>query len=139
MNNERVAEQIAEDTEIFGSTRRAAPVFEIRRLMIEKGLRNSDIAARLRVSEANVSRMLRGDQNLKIDTLYLLAGAIEENLNFTFSEGRREHLVEKIQRRTSQEEVFDIEYATFSLSNDCFLEMAENLEERSNEAVFAFG
>ncbi|AZF22264.1 helix-turn-helix transcriptional regulator [Pseudomonas sp. R3-52-08] len=139
MNNERVAEQIAEDMEIFGSTRRAAPVFEIRRLMIEKGIRNSDVAARLRVSEANVSRMLRGDQNLKIDTLYLLASAVEEKLNFSFSDEVRPVRVTGKVKKTCGEDTFDNDYAVFSLNHELFLEIAGDLEERSNEAVFALG
>lgn len=139
MNNERVAEQIAEDMEIFGSTRRAAPVFEIRRLMIEKGIRNSDVAARLKVSEANVSRMLRGDQNLKIDTLYSLAGAIEESLHLSFSDpGRHIRVAERV-KETCGEDTFDADYPVFSLNSELFLEMAANLEDCSDEAIVAFG
>ncbi|WP_223522937.1 helix-turn-helix domain-containing protein [Pseudomonas sp. BF-RE-24] len=86
MNNFDIAQQIAEDAEIFGFARRAAPIFEIRRLMQLKGLRNIDIAERLGVSEANVSRWLRGDQNLKLDTVHSLADAVEEKLNICFGE-----------------------------------------------------
>lgn len=86
MNNFDIAKQIAEDGEIFGYSRRAAPVFEIRRLMQIKGLKNADIAERLGVSEANVSRWLRGDQNLKLDTIHSLADAVEEKLNICFGE-----------------------------------------------------
>ena len=78
--------RIKEDFDIYGAAWRSAPVFAFRRLMSEKGLRNSDIAERLGVSEANVSRMLRGDQNLKIDSLNLLAAAIEEPLIISFGD-----------------------------------------------------
>ncbi|CAM3724352.1 helix-turn-helix transcriptional regulator [Pseudomonas wadenswilerensis] len=88
MNNFDIAQQIAEDAELFGYARRAAPVFEIRRLMQDKGLKNIDIAERLGVSEANVSRWLRGDQNLKLDTIHSLADAVAEKLNIYFGESQ---------------------------------------------------
>ncbi|MCU1722399.1 helix-turn-helix domain-containing protein [Pseudomonas sp. 5P_5.1_Bac1] len=92
MNNFDISQQIAEDAEIFGFARRAAAVFEIRRIMQSKGLKNIDIAERLGVSEANISRWLRGDQNLKLDTIYSLADAVQEKLNICFGEslGKRE-------------------------------------------------
>ncbi|WP_454876049.1 helix-turn-helix domain-containing protein [Pseudomonas farris] len=86
MRNEEIALQIEEDAILYGSSRRSGPIFEIRRIMAEKGIRNSDVAARLKVSEANVSRMLRGDQNVKIDTLYMLADAVQETMTISFSE-----------------------------------------------------
>jgi len=56
MNNFDIAQQIAEDAEVFSYARRGAPILEIRRIMALKGLKNIDIAERLGVSEANVSR-----------------------------------------------------------------------------------
>lgn len=65
---------------IFQAVRRSDFPMQIRAKMLEKGLKNIDIAERLMVSEANVSRWLRGNQNLSVDTLYQLADAIEEPL-----------------------------------------------------------
>lgn len=81
MSNHDIASQIKEDLEIFGPTWRSSFAFDIKRTMISKGLKNIDLAERLQVSEANVSRMLRGDQNFKIETMYLLAAAVGEKLN----------------------------------------------------------
>jgi len=76
-----IAKQIAENAVIFKGIRRSDVIFQIRQKMVEKSLKNSDLAERLGVSEANVSRWLRGDQNIKIDTLYLLADAIQQPLS----------------------------------------------------------
>lgn len=81
MENFEVASQIQEDLEIFGLAWRSSFAFDIKRAMLDQGLRNIDIAERLQVSEANISRMLRGDQNLKIETMYMLAAAVGEHLN----------------------------------------------------------
>lgn len=84
MNNFDIAKEIAEDAEVFSYARRAAPIFEVRRIMALKGLKNIDLAERLGVSEANISRWLRGDQNLKLDTLYSISDAIQERLDLCF-------------------------------------------------------
>jgi transcriptional regulator with XRE-family HTH domain len=86
MNNAEIAEKIKEEYELYGLSWRFAPVAEFRCAMQEKGVKSKDIAERLGVTEANISRLLRGDQNLKIDTLYLLALALEKKLEFTLSE-----------------------------------------------------
>jgi transcriptional regulator with XRE-family HTH domain len=51
--------------------------------MRRKQIRNSDVAERLGVSEANVCRWLKGKGNVTIDTLYLLADAIDESLTIS--------------------------------------------------------
>jgi transcriptional regulator with XRE-family HTH domain len=81
VNNADIAKKIAEDALIYRGIRRSDVVLQIRQHMVRKGIKNSDIAERLGVSEANVSRWLKGNQNIQIDTLYLLADAIEESLS----------------------------------------------------------
>lgn len=78
--NSEVHKNIVSHTAIFQTVRRSDFPMQIRAKMLEKGLKNIDIAERLMVTEANVSRWLRGNQNLSIDTLYQLADAIEEPL-----------------------------------------------------------
>jgi transcriptional regulator with XRE-family HTH domain len=80
LNNHKFAESIGQSTAVWRDVRRAEPTLQIRRLMRAKNLRNVDIAERLGISEANVSRLLRGNQNLKLDTLYSLADALNETL-----------------------------------------------------------
>ena len=81
MDNYEIARHLKEDLEIFGPTWRSSFAFDIKRAMISKGLKNTDIAERLDVSEANISRMLRGDQNIKLETMYMLAASVGEALN----------------------------------------------------------
>lgn len=82
--NQSIRELIAAENSIYRCARRAHVAAIIRGKMLEKGLRNVDIAERIGTSEPNVSRWLRGTQNLSIDTLYLLADAIEERLSIIF-------------------------------------------------------
>jgi transcriptional regulator with XRE-family HTH domain len=84
--NAELKKKIATNLAIFQSVRRADLAMQIRTKMLEKGLRSVDLAERLGVSEANVSRWLRGNQNLGIDTMHLLADALEVPLKITFSE-----------------------------------------------------
>ncbi|MBB4226080.1 helix-turn-helix domain-containing protein [Variovorax guangxiensis] len=83
--NEAVRDYISENSEIFVDARRLEAALAIRKKMQDKGLRVSDIAFRLGVAEANVSRWLRGNQNLSLDTLYRLADAMEEPIQIGFS------------------------------------------------------
>lgn len=80
-SNATIFQQLQEETGIFRAARRSDVVMKIRLKMTEKGLRNVDLAERIGVSEANISRWLKGNQNLSIDTIYLLADAIEEPLS----------------------------------------------------------
>jgi transcriptional regulator with XRE-family HTH domain len=81
-HNIEVRSKIEQNRKMLTSLRRADIVMQFRNQMVAKGIRNSDIAERLCVSEANVSRWLKGNQNLSLDTLYLLADAVEEPLTF---------------------------------------------------------
>jgi transcriptional regulator with XRE-family HTH domain len=76
MSNAELFEQIKGSRALLTGGRRAAVAFMFRALMVERKLKNVDIALRLGVSEANVSRWLRGDQNLSLDTLHALSDAL---------------------------------------------------------------
>lgn len=82
-HNATVHKKILANTPIFRAARRSDISTQIRSVMLEKGLKNVDLADRLGVSEANISRWLRGNQNLSLDTLYQLADAVEEPLRLT--------------------------------------------------------
>ena len=84
--NAEIKKKIEANIAIFQAVRRADLAMQIRTKMIEKGLRSVDLAERLGVSEANVSRWLRGNQNLGIDTMHQLADALEVPLKITFIE-----------------------------------------------------
>ncbi|MFN3791382.1 helix-turn-helix domain-containing protein [Massilia sp.] len=84
-SNDVIASEVLEKGELWGALRRALPVQQIRRIMRDKNILNKDLAERLGVSEASVSRMLKGKQNLQLDTLYQLADAIEEKLELKFT------------------------------------------------------
>jgi transcriptional regulator with XRE-family HTH domain len=81
--NRTVHQEIQANMPVFRAARRSDISMQIRSAMLVKGLKNVDIADRLGVSEANVSRWLRGNQNLSLDTLYQLADAVEEPLMLT--------------------------------------------------------
>jgi transcriptional regulator with XRE-family HTH domain len=80
MSNANIAEKIAASRRLLSAARRADTAFLFKSQMIEQNLKNTDIAARLGVSPANVSRWLRGDQNLSLDTLHALADALQRSL-----------------------------------------------------------
>jgi transcriptional regulator with XRE-family HTH domain len=80
-NNEIVAEEVAERKGLWAAVRRAEPIQQVRRLMRQKELLNKDMAQRMGISEAGISRLLNGNQNIQIDTLFMLADALEEPLS----------------------------------------------------------
>lgn len=79
-SNKVIASEVLEKKELWGPLRKALPIQQIRRIMRAKNILNKDLAERLGVTEASVSRMLKGQQNLQLETLYQLADAIEEKL-----------------------------------------------------------
>ncbi|UVH56511.1 helix-turn-helix transcriptional regulator [Variovorax paradoxus] len=81
LTNTEIHKKIEKNKKLFTAIRRADIALQIRNQMVEKGIRNVDLAERLGVSEANISRWLRGNQNVSIDALYMLADAIEEKLS----------------------------------------------------------
>jgi transcriptional regulator with XRE-family HTH domain len=85
-SNSTIAKEVTENAALWRGVRRSDPTMQIRSRMREKGLKNSDLAQRIGVSEANISRWLRGNQNISIDNLYSLADAIEEPLTILFGE-----------------------------------------------------
>jgi len=78
--NEIVANEVSERNALWAPVRRAQPIQQVRKVMKKKNLLNKDLAERMNISEQSVSRLLRGNQNIQIDTLYLLADALEEPL-----------------------------------------------------------
>lgn len=78
--NQRLFEKLKNSREVLTAARRADVAFMFRSLMVASNLKNVDIAQRLGVSEANVSRWLRGNQNLSLDTLHALADALAAQL-----------------------------------------------------------
>lgn len=90
-SNEEVRKSIEETAPLFQAVRRADVALQIRSKMHAKGLKNRDIAERLGVSEANVSRWLRGNQNLSVDTIYQLADAIEESVEIIVGTSNAAH------------------------------------------------
>ncbi len=86
--NEIVAEEVSERKGLWAPVRRAEPIQQVRRLMRQKQLLGRDLAKRMGVTEAGISRLLNGNQNIQIDTLYMLADALEEPLSIEF--GARE-------------------------------------------------
>ncbi|MFP3756552.1 helix-turn-helix domain-containing protein [Cupriavidus sp. SIMBA_020] len=85
-SNTEIAAAILRSASIWKAARRLAPVMQVRQIMHEKGLKNVDLAERLGVSEANISKLLKGDKNLQLDTLYLLADAIGEELALSYGQ-----------------------------------------------------
>lgn len=83
--NEIVAEEVSERKALWAPVRRAEPIQQVRRLMRQNELQNRDLAIRLGISEAGVSRLLNGCQNIQIDTLYSLADALDVSLSINFS------------------------------------------------------
>jgi transcriptional regulator with XRE-family HTH domain len=149
MNNFDIAKEIAEDAEVFSYTRRAAPIFEVRRIMALKGLKNIDLAERLGVSEANISRWLRGDQNLKLDTLYSLADAVQEKLDMCFGEVESKQIVSTMKYSEPELSTFVVSFhaseqrhsylmGDFASCNDEEYGLAIE-EVEVNEGCFAFG
>jgi transcriptional regulator with XRE-family HTH domain len=89
--NEIVAAEVSERKALWAAVRRAEPIQQVRRLMRSKQILNKELAERLGVSEAAVSRLLRGNQNIQIDTLFMLADALEEPLSISI--GNKEESV----------------------------------------------
>ena len=138
MDNFEIAKQIQEDAEVFSYSRRAAPVFEIKRIMMEKGLKNIDLAERLGVTEQNVSRWLKGDQNLKLDTLYLLADAIQEKFLIAFGEREKAFDLSDMRFSDTQVEAFELSMPHCKPANDLRYKIFE-AEGEANEGLVAFG
>lgn len=81
--NEIIASQVAERKVLWAPSRRAEPMQDVRRIMRKKEILNKDLAFRLGVTEAAVSRLINGTQNVQIDSLYMLADALEESLTIS--------------------------------------------------------
>lgn len=84
MDNEAIAQAVDEIQALWSGVRRAAVVQQIRRVMRQKGIKSRDLALRLRMHPQSVARLLRGTQNMQIDTLYRFADALEVPLTIAF-------------------------------------------------------
>jgi len=89
--NEIIAGQVAERKALWAPSRRAEPMQDVRRIMRKKEILNKDLAIRLGVTEAAVSRLIKGSQNIQIDTLYMLADALEESLTINIGSDSSEY------------------------------------------------
>lgn len=74
-----------ETHDLWGPTRRAQPLIDLRRLMRQQGITNAELARRMGVSEVAASRVLRRD-NVQIDTLYRIADALGIGMKIEFFE-----------------------------------------------------
>lgn len=81
--NIKIKNEIKENSDLFCSIRRSELAHHLKGCMIKKGLKISDIAERLEVSTANISRMLNGKQNLTLDNIYAIADALQERIIFS--------------------------------------------------------
>lgn len=79
--NRDIFKVVNNNKNIFSAMRRMDVAMQLRHHMALHGIKNSDLAERLGVSEANVSKLLKGNQNLQLDTLYMLSDALEEPLS----------------------------------------------------------
>lgn len=79
-DNQKLFAKINRSRAVLTAGRRADVAFMFRSLMVAGNLKNVDVAQRLGVSEANVSRWLRGNQNLSLDTLHGLSDALAAQL-----------------------------------------------------------
>ena len=98
--------------------------------MAEKGLKSVDLAERLGVSEANISRWLRGNQNLSLDTMYKLADAVKEPLRVSI--GHDEAAVSEVASESYVQENSDaaVVIQEFEAAADCLVE--DVVGQRSN-------
>ncbi|MEN2671091.1 XRE family transcriptional regulator [Herbaspirillum huttiense] len=89
-SNATIAQVVAERKAVWSGVRRADLARQIRDLMRAKGLLNKDLAERMGVTEANISRMLKGRQNFQLETLFMIADAMEEVLSIVIGEAKQQ-------------------------------------------------
>lgn len=80
VKNRSIRRAIIEDTHLYRGVRRAQFASIVRGLMLKDHLCAADIAKRTGVSEQKVSNWLKGTQNLRLDTMYLIADALGKKL-----------------------------------------------------------
>ena len=78
--NIKIRNEIKDSADLFCSIRRSELAHHLKGCMVKKGLKITDIAERLEVSAANISRMLNGKQNLTLDNIHALADALQERV-----------------------------------------------------------
>lgn len=101
--NKQIKARILESKPVFSALRRADVAHQFRSCMVEKKIKNMDVAERLGVSEANVSRWLNGTQNLSLDTMFSLADALEESLILRLAEPSVSNVFLSLEEPTEEE------------------------------------
>jgi transcriptional regulator with XRE-family HTH domain len=131
-NNASVRSQVEQRRSLFKLLRRSDIVMQMRQHMVAKGIKSADLAERLGVSEANISRWLKGNQNLGLDTLFSLADAIEEPLTLLIGQYEvnaptNSNSVEaRVQDEWEPAEAITVENNVFDLSRYASLKRALN-------------
>lgn len=88
--NITIRKEIKDNADLFCSIRRSELAHHFKSCMVKKGLKVADIAERLEVSAANISRMLNGKQNLTLDNIHALADALQERIVVSLESSWRE-------------------------------------------------
>lgn len=88
--NIKIRNEIKDNADLFCSIRRSELAHHFKGCMVKKGLKVTDIAERLEVSAANISRMLNGKQNLTLDNIHALADALQERIVIALESSWRE-------------------------------------------------
>lgn len=78
--NIQIRNEIKENAGLLALFRRSDIAHHFKGCMTRKGIKVADVAERLDVSPANISRMLNGEQNLTLDKMHALADALQEKL-----------------------------------------------------------
>lgn len=91
--NIKIRNEIKDNADLFCSIRRSELAHHFKGCMVKKGLKIADIAERLEVSAANISRMLNGKQNLTLDNIHALADALQERVVIALESSWREDSV----------------------------------------------
>lgn len=88
--NIKIRNEIKDNADLFCTIRRSEIAHHFKGCMVKKGLKIADIAERLEVSAANISRMLNGKQNLTLDNIHALADALQERVVIALESSWRE-------------------------------------------------
>jgi transcriptional regulator with XRE-family HTH domain len=113
--NEKAAAYAEECREMYSAVRRSDFAMQVRVALARSGLRNVDLAQRLQVSEARISRLLKGGENVALETMYSVADALGEPLSVILGEVQavetlneeRETLEFDCSKQASNANVFD--------------------------------
>lgn len=82
--NYEIGRQVFENDLKFKQDRRKNIVDQLFQIMKSKHIRGTDVATRIDMADASVSRILAGGQNLTLDTMHKLANSVECDLVIKF-------------------------------------------------------